>query len=108
MAEAIATLIPIVLILAVAGVLILRPLSKRLGMLLEAYGQDRLAARTDERQMEAIRDSLEGLDRRLDVLEERLGFTEELVGRRTPRDVTGARDGDAEVAPAPRLAAGGD
>ncbi len=100
MEDAIYALIPIVFILSVAGVMVLRPISKRLGTLLEVYGQDRLAARSEERQIEALRDRLESLDQRLDSMEERMGFTEELVGRRpTPR--VAAPDAPA---PTPRVA----
>jgi hypothetical protein len=106
MEDAIYALIPIVFIIAVAGVIVLRPLSKRLGTLLEAYGQDRIAARTEERQLTAIREHLESLDRRLDMLEERMGFTEELVERGSGRPLSPGEAAGAGSQPSARLAGG--
>lgn len=107
MAETLAVFIPIVFILSVAGVLILRPLSKRLGMLMEAYAQDRVASRTEDRQLDSIRERFESLDRRLDVLEERMGFTEELVSRRPANRVEADGDGTRDRSSTPRLAGNG-
>ncbi len=107
MAETLAVFIPIVFILSVAGVLILRPLTKRLGTLLEAYAQDRVASRTEDRQLDSMRDRFESLDRRLDVLEERMGFTEELVGRRPAERVQPPEEGARSSTTAARLAGHG-
>lgn len=107
MAETLAVFIPIVLILSVAGVLILRPLTKRLGTLLETYAQDRVASRTEDRQIESLRDRFESLDRRLDVLEERMGFTEELVSRRHPGQVGAPAEEARDRSSSPRLAGHG-
>lgn len=90
MEDAIYALIPIIFILSVAGVIIFRPLSKRLGDLLEAYTQDRMAGEAEQRQLGGLREQLESLDRRMGLLEERMSFTEELVGRRPGRPLQGA------------------
>lgn len=80
-------LIPITMFMCIAAVMILRPISTRVGKLLEAITQERL------RQAQPVRDDaqlaraamlLEQVARRLELVEERLDFTERLVssGRR--------------------------
>ena len=116
MEDAIYALIPIVFILSVAGVAIFRPLSKRLGDLIEAYGQDRLAGEAEQRQLTGLREQLESLDQRMGLLEERMSFTEELMGRGAPRSLQGSSSPAAgglagrgsPEAPASRGAAGPD
>lgn len=113
MEDAIYALIPIVFILSVAGVFIFRPITKRLGDLLEAYSKDRLAGEAEQRQLTMIREQLEGLDQRLGLLEERVSFTEELMGRGAPRSLSGpdrssaAGHAPTDVSAAARLADGG-
>ena len=78
-------LIPIFLFMAFAAVLILRPISKKLGVLIEAMARERSApAATPERgltdaQVERITSVLERMGARLDLIEDRLEFTERLV-----------------------------
>lgn len=73
-------LIPIVLFLSVAAVLILRPLTKRIGMVIEQMARDRRADRVDDAQVARLRAEIEHLTKRLDLVEERADFTERLVG----------------------------
>ncbi len=85
-------LIPIVLFLCIAGVLILRPISKKLGLLLEAMARERTTApqRTiPEVQIERITSSLERLNNRLDLVDDRVAFMERLVEERPHRRLTG-------------------
>lgn len=86
-------LIPIVLFICVAGVLIFRPLTERLGDLIEAYTQERLASQTEQRRLSGLREQLDGLDQRMSLLEERMTFTEDLMSRE-PR---GSLGGPTEV-----------
>ena len=75
-------LIPIVLFMCVAAVAILRPLTKRLGGLLEMMTLEKQAASrssADDTDLARIRLLLEHMSKRLDVMEDRLDFTERLV-----------------------------
>lgn len=72
-------IVAIILILTIGGVILLRPLSHRLGDLLEAMTEERRNPPELDRTLHRIRDSLEGLDARLTLLEERQDFTEELL-----------------------------
>jgi hypothetical protein len=81
-------------ILTTGGVLILRPIAKRLGYLLEAMTAQKLRP-ASQPELSQIRDLLSGIDGRLNLLEERQDFAEALLTtgeRRTvpsqpPRDV---------------------
>lgn len=86
------SLIPIVLFLCMAGVLILRPVSKKLGLLLEALAKERLTTphRTlDDAQVERITAVLEQLHNRLDLVDDRVAFMERLVEERPRRRLSG-------------------
>jgi hypothetical protein len=68
----------VVFILTVGGVLILRPITKRLSEILELYARDRHSGlHSDVGQM---RDMLETMSARLQLLEDRQDFTERLLG----------------------------
>jgi len=69
--------ISIVFILTVGGVLLLRPISKRISELLELYARDRQGG--VESGVHQIRDLLETMDARLHLMEERQDFTEKLL-----------------------------
>jgi hypothetical protein len=75
-----------VLFLTVSGVLILRPISKRIGDLLELYSRDRQSGLQAEVQQ--LRDLLETVNGRMELLEERQDFSERLLasGTRDPRN----------------------
>jgi len=107
MENAIYALIPIVAILAVAGVAIFRPLSKRLADLIDAYTKDRLAGQEERRKVDGLREQLDGLDQRMSLLEERMAFTEDLVGREPPRSLQGPGrrldEGEAASGEPPRV-----
>lgn len=87
-------LIPIALFVCVAAVSILRPLTKRLGDVLLQMQLDRQKGRTDEGEAARLRAQVEHLTGRLDLLEDRLDFTERLLsaGDLTPsRQLRAAR-----------------
>jgi hypothetical protein len=75
-------LIPITMFMCIAAVAILRPLTKRLGGLLEVMTRERQAVRssTDDPDMARLRVLMEHVARRMDLVEERLDFTERLLG----------------------------
>ncbi len=70
-------LVAICLILTVGGVLIFRPLAKRLGELLEVYARDK--ERGLEAEVHQVRELLETMNSRLQLMEERQDFTERLL-----------------------------
>ncbi|MBI4408307.1 MAG: hypothetical protein HY561_01285 [Gemmatimonadetes bacterium] len=72
--------VPLVFILSVAAVLILRPLSRRLGDLLLQMRQEQQSTRSGEAELARLQGSLEQLRQRVDQLEDRLDFTERLIG----------------------------
>jgi len=77
-------LIPIFFFLCVAGVLIFRPVTKRLGLLLEEMARDRRAMRSGEgAQMERVATLLERMNTRLELLEDRVEFVERLTDGQT-------------------------
>ncbi len=84
-------LIPITFFVCVAGVLILRPLTKRLGILLETMARERQTgldggarAQSAASEVEARMTArlLERMSHRLDLIEERLDFVERLADTR--------------------------
>lgn len=89
-------LVAVVLILTVGGVILLRPLSKRIGDLLEAMTDERKNPSLQE-ELHHIRGHLDTLGSRLSLLEERQDFQEKLLGasERTalPRTPGGGSDG---------------
>jgi hypothetical protein len=81
-------LIPMTMFVCIAMVMILRPISKRVGGLLEAMTRERMQqnapapAVAADPQLTRIATLLEHVSRRMDLMEERLDFTERLVGTR--------------------------
>jgi hypothetical protein len=77
-------LIPITMFMCIAAVLILRPVSTRLGRLLEAMTRERIQqaapASREDPQLARVTLLLEQVSRRMELMEERLDFTERLVG----------------------------
>ena len=71
----------VVMTLTVGGVLILRPISKRVSDLLELYAREKSTGPTSE--LRHMRDTLETLDSRLRLIEERQDFTDKLLGGST-------------------------
>ncbi len=73
-------LIPITMFMCIAAVAILRPISKRVGGLLEVITRERSTGQHDETELARIRVLMEHVVKRMDLVEERLDFTERLVG----------------------------
>ena len=84
-------LIPIFFFICVAGVMILRPVTKKLGLLIEAMAKERMSqsrtveAGLDETQLERITVALERLNTRIDRVDDRMNFMEHLVEDRNRR-----------------------
>ncbi len=85
MEDILALMIPIVFILAMASVLILRPITKRLGAALHQMQQDRHGARLDQGQLDQIRALVESVQERVELVEQRQSFFESLLESRTQR-----------------------
>ena len=94
-------IVAIVLFLTVGGVLVLRPLSRRIADLLEVYTRER--QQLGGADVQHLREVLESMDTRLRLLEDRQDFTERLLdagprrghrhgGRRRADVRDGARD----------------
>ena len=65
------------LILTVGGVILLRPLAKRLGILLEVYAKEQQSGLQGD--VGQLRDLMETMNARLQLIEERQDFTERLL-----------------------------
>jgi hypothetical protein len=79
-------LVPITLFMCIAGVLVLRPITKKLGALIEATAREKGQTRTDDTANVRVMLLMEQMARRLELIEERLDFTERLVASREPGD----------------------
>jgi hypothetical protein len=85
MSEELATvIIACTAIVCLAGVLILRPVSRRLGSFLEALTESKLRPST-EPEMARLREVLTSLDGRLGQIEERQDFAEAMLTAAEPR-----------------------
>jgi hypothetical protein len=71
----------IVVSLVVGAVILLKPISSRLGHLLEAMARERGEPQLGS-EVKQLRERLETIEGRLSLLEERQGFVEALVGER--------------------------
>ena len=72
-------LIPITMILTTGGVLVLRPIAKRLGVLLEVMAKEKTQPPTDD--LRRLHQAMDTMNERLSLIEERQDFTERLIGR---------------------------
>lgn len=82
-------LIPIFFFLTIAAVLIMRPVTKKLGLLIEALAKERMASTTaapglTEAQAAQLTSALERLNDRIDLIDDRMNFMERLVESRPP------------------------
>ena len=89
MEEFFLALVPITLILSVAGVLIFRPLTKRLGNVMEANALARQQVVDDKLHHEHVKTLLETQNLKILQLEQRVEFTESLLEARAARQLAG-------------------
>ncbi|MGD8496740.1 MAG: hypothetical protein PVF05_11150 [Gemmatimonadales bacterium] len=85
MEELFIAMVPVTLFLTIGGVLIFRPLTKRLGLMLEANAANKRADESDRIQYDHVRALLEAQTLKIEALEQRLEFTESLLETRTRR-----------------------
>jgi len=86
-------IVAVIFIVTVGGVAVLRPIAKRVSELLELYARDKRSGL--EGEVGQIRDLLETMDARLQLIEERQDFTERLIG-------SGDREGEGARTPGTR------
>ena len=85
------------LCVTVGGILVLRPLSKRIGDLLGAMAQEKKGVRGSDAEVAQLRATLESVNARMALLEDRLDFTERLLSdgnrhaQREPADLKSGR-----------------
>ena len=72
-------IVGIVLILTVGGVFLLRPIAKRLGALLDVMVLEK--TRTTSVDNRRLGETMDTINERLSLIEERQDFTERLIGR---------------------------
>jgi hypothetical protein len=75
-------MIPIVMFICIAGVAVLRPITKPLGRYLDSLARERMGAGERglrDRGLERVTDLLDRLNTRIDMLEERMQFAERLA-----------------------------
>jgi len=91
MEELAPALVGITFFFSVAAVLIFRPLTKRLGDMLTQMQRDRQGARLDQGEIARVHNQMEQMQGRIELLEERLEFTERLLdpGQQPARRLTG-------------------
>lgn len=82
-------LVAMTLILTSGGVLVLRPIAKKLGELMELYARDKESG--VEMEVHQVRELLETMNARLQLMEERQDFTERLLT--APKDKEKTTDG---------------
>lgn len=68
-----------VFILTVGGVILLRPVMKRLGALLDVLALQKTKSPDEENRR--LRETVETMNERMTLMEERLDFAERLIGR---------------------------
>lgn len=74
----------VVLILTIGGVILLRPISKRVSQLLDVYARERDSGQ--ESELRRLREVVETLDARMRLVEERQDFTDKLLEGPSMRD----------------------
>ena len=89
-------IVSIALFFTTAAVLIFRPLTKRLGDRLAASKQPTIV-KADEAQLARLRQALEETNARVELLEQRLDFTERLLSAPRAPALTEAEPGRARI-----------
>ena len=77
----VALVVPSLFIVTAGGVLILRPIAAKLGTLLDAMAREKSSSALEETRR--LRETVETMNERLSLLEERQDFTERLIEPRT-------------------------
>ena len=96
MEELFIALVPMTLFLTIGGVLVFRPLTKRLGSILEANATSKRSDEMDRIQHEHLRAMIDAQSLKIETLEQRIEFSESLLEART-ENLIAARRGPREL-----------
>lgn len=96
MEELFIALVPITLFLTIGGVLVFRPLTKRLGSVLEANAVSKRSDEMDRIQHEHLRAMIDAQSLKIETLEQRIEFGESLLEARA-ENLIAARSGPREL-----------
>lgn len=88
----------VILTLTIGGIILLKPIANKLGHLLEAMARERKEPRISE-ELGHIRDLLETINSRLNLLEDRQDFTEALLNDPQSRHPRLKDPGEAQTNP---------
>ena len=80
-------LVPMTLFVCGAAVAIFRPISKRLGNIMELHYKGRVEQQHDQTGQAELKMLLVSLDKRLELMEQRLEFTESLVDANSRKEL---------------------
>lgn len=80
-------LIPMTLFVCAAAVAIFRPISKRLGNIMELHYKGRIEQQQEHAGQAELKMLLVSLDKRLELMEQRLEFTESLVDSQSRKEL---------------------
>ncbi len=83
--------VPITLFMCAAAVAILRPLSKRLGNILEMQYREKVARQAEDNDQAQLKMLLVSMDKRLELMEQRLEFTESLIESQQRKEISDYR-----------------
>lgn len=84
-------LVPMTLFLTIGGVLVFRPLTKRLGSILEANAANKRSDEIDRIQHENLRAMLDAQNLKIEALEQRVQFSESLLEARAGSLIAASR-----------------
>ena len=82
----------LVLTVIIGGFILLFPLAKRLGLLIESKIQDKDAARQELASENQLKEMIQGLETQIRALVERQEFTEKLLSHREQQNLLKPRD----------------
>ena len=82
MEELFIALVPMTMFLTIGGVLVFRPLTKRLGLMLEANAVNKRSDEMDRIQHDHLRAMIEAQNLKIETLEQRIEFSESLLEAR--------------------------
>lgn len=86
----------LVTLMLIGGFILLFPITRRLGNLLESYLRDRKADRAEGEQIAALRERVEGLEVEVGALADRQSFSESLQSNRRPGAIGSKSSGTVE------------
>lgn len=79
--------IPMTLFVCAAAVAIFRPISKRLGNIMEMHYKNRMGQQEELTGQAELKMLLVSMDKRLELMEQRLEFTESLIDSQSRREL---------------------